>query len=142
MTILDAYAIVAFLLGGRAAPQVRTILRDGDAAVTTANLAEALYVSERRERVPVERVMQILDPLLGTAISVLPLDLHLSRRAAEIRVIHYNRSTRPISLADAILIASAAGEDLIATADADVLAVASAERIRTVPLNQERPHDR
>ena len=138
MTILDAYAVVAFLTGGPAAPQVRAILREGDAAVATANLCEALYVSERRAGIPVRRVMEVLDPLLGTAISMLALDLRLARRAADIRVIHYNRATRPISLADAILIASAAHEDAIATADPDVLAVAAEEHLQTVRLVQER----
>lgn len=138
MTLLDAYAVVAFLTGGPAAPQVRAILREGKSALATANLCEALYVSERRVGIPVRRAMEALDPLLGTAITVIALDLDLSHRAAEIRVSHYNRQTRPISLADAILIASAAREHAIATADPDILAVAEEEHLETVRLMQER----
>jgi hypothetical protein len=57
-----------------------------------------------------------------------------AQRAAEIRAQHYHRSKRPISLADAILIASAGPDDRIATADPDVLAVAGAEGLGVVRL--------
>ncbi|MFN8622563.1 MAG: PIN domain-containing protein [Chloroflexota bacterium] len=134
MTLLDAYALVAFLAGGPAAAQVRGILRDGDASVATANLAEALDVSQRLYGIKVERAMDLLDPIFGTALTSVPLDLAKARRAAEIRGRHHHRATRPISLADAILIASAAPGDRIATADPDVLAVAEAEGIETIPL--------
>ena len=137
MTILDAYALVAFLTGGAAASQVRTLLREGNAAVATTNLAEALYVSERRAGIPVARAMQVLDPLFSGVMAEVPIDARRARRAAEIRVAHYHRSRRPISLADAILIASTGPDDSIATADPDVLAVAEAERLRTVGLAHE-----
>jgi hypothetical protein len=45
VTLLDAYALIAFLVGGPATQDVRAILREGDAAVATANLVEALDVS-------------------------------------------------------------------------------------------------
>ena len=78
--------------------------------------------------------MEVLDPVFATSLGSLPLDLAVARRAAEIRVGHYHRSSRPISLADAVLIASAGPGARIATADPDVLAVAEAERIATVEL--------
>ena len=109
MTLLDAYALVAFLVGGPAASQVRALLREGDALVATANLAEALDVSQRLYGLPIVR-------------------------AARIRAEHYHRATRPISLGDAILVASATADSRIATADPDVLAVATAEGIATVEL--------
>jgi hypothetical protein len=46
----------------------------------------------------------------------------------------HHRASRPISLADAILVASASPGDRIATADPDVLAVAKAEAIATIAL--------
>ena len=137
MTILDEYALVAFLTGGPAAAQVRMILREGGAAVATANLAEALDVSERRAGIPVARSMQLLDPLFSGVLTEVPLDTRRARRAAEIRVAHYHRSRRPISLADAILVASARPEDRIATADLDVLDVAEAEQLTTLRLAGE-----
>jgi len=137
MTLLDAYALVAFLVGGPATPQVRAILREGDAAVATANLAEALDVSERVHGLPISRAMEIIEPLFEGPLAVIDLDLDLARRAAEIRVKHYHRSTRPISLADAVLIASVEADDRIATADPDVLAVAETEGIESLTLPEQ-----
>lgn len=134
MTLLDAYALVAFLVGGPAASQVRGLLREGGASVATANLAEALDVSARVYGLPIERVMEVLEPLLATALGSVPLDLVRARRAATIRARHYHRASRRISLADAILVASAGPGDRIATADPDVLAVAGAEAIATIAL--------
>lgn len=134
MILLDAYALIAFLVGGPAAPHVRALLREGDAVVATANLAEALDVSQRVHDLPIVRAMEILDPLLEGPLMARPLDVAVARRAAEIRASHYHRSSRPISLADAVLIASASGGDRIATADPDVLAVAQAEGLESVAL--------
>ncbi len=134
MTLLDAYALIAFLIGGPAAPAVRALLREGDAAVATANLVEVLDVSARVYGLRVARAIAILDPLFEGAIVSRPLDLPLACRAAEIRARHYHRSSRPISLADAVLIASTGPGDRVATADPDVLAVAAAEECETVAL--------
>lgn len=134
MTLLDAYALIAFLVGGPATPQVRAILRGGDAAVATANLVEALDVSQRVHGVAIPRAVEILEPLLEGPLTALPLDVAVARRAAEIRATHYHRSSRPIALADAVLIGSAKPDDRIATADPDVLAVAKAEKLESVAL--------
>jgi len=134
VTLLDAYAVVAFLVGGPAAPQVRGLLREGGTFVATANLAEALDVSARTYGLPIERAMEILEPLLDGTLGSVPLDLVRAQRAATIRARHYHRASRPVSLADAILVASAGPGDRIATADPDVLAVAQAEAIPTIIL--------
>ena len=134
MTLLDAYALIAFLIGGPAAAQVRAILREGDAGATTTNLAETLYVCERQYGLPIDDAMEALEPLFGPTFAALPLDVATARRAARIRARHYNRRTCPISLADAVLIASAASVDRIATADPDVLRVTRAEQLATVAL--------
>lgn len=134
MTLLDAYALVAFLVGGPATQQVRALLREGDTAVATANLAEALDVSERVHGLPIARAMEVLEPLLEGPVAVLHLDITVARRAAEIRARRYHRTSRPISLADAVLVASAGRGDRIATADPDVLAVARAEGLEALTL--------
>jgi predicted nucleic acid-binding protein len=134
VTLLDAYALIAFLVGGPATPQVRAILREGDAAVATANLVEVLDVSQRVYGLPIPRAVGILEPLLEGPLTAVPLDLTVAHRAAEIRARHYHRSSRPISLADAVLIGSAERGDRIATADPDVLAVAKAEKLESVAL--------
>jgi predicted nucleic acid-binding protein len=134
VTLLDAYALISFLVGGPATSEVRSILREGDAAVATANLVEVLDVSQRVHDVPIPRAVELLEPLLEGPLMAVPLDAARARRAAEIRATHYHRSSRPISLADAVLIASAQQGDRIATADPDVLAVADAEKLESVAL--------
>lgn len=135
MTLLDAYALIAFLVGGPATAQVRAILREGDAAVATANLAESLDVSERVHGLPIERALEVIDPLLDGALAVIPLDYEIAGRAAAIRAKHYHRSSRPISLADAVLLASAGPGDRVATADPHVLAIAVIEEVEPVELS-------
>lgn len=137
MTLLDAYALIAFLIGGPATPQVRATLREGDAAIATANLVEALDVSQRVHGLPIPRALEILDPLFESTLTAVPLDADIARRAAEIRASHYHRSSRPISLADAVLLASAKQGDRIATSDPDVLAVARVERLESVTLPEQ-----
>jgi predicted nucleic acid-binding protein len=134
VTLLDAYALIAFLVGGPATQQVRAILREGDAGVATANLVEVLDVSQRVYGVPTSRTLETLEPLLEGPLTAARLGLTVARRAADIRARHYHRSSRPISLADAVLIGSAESGDRIATADPDVLAVAEAEKIGSIVL--------
>jgi predicted nucleic acid-binding protein len=134
VTLLDAYAIVAFLAGGPAARPVRTLLDDHDVGVATANLAEALEVTERVYGVTVERSHEVLRPLLEGGICTIPLDARLARTTAEIRARHYHRSRCPISLADAVLIATADDGHRLATADPDLLVVAAARGIETIAL--------
>jgi predicted nucleic acid-binding protein len=117
VTLLDAYALIAFLIGGPAAAQVRSLLRDGGTAVATANLVEVLDVCERDNDLPIKRTMEILEPLFDGPLVAMSLDFAVAQRAAEIRARHYHRSSRAISLADAVLIASARQNDEIATAD-------------------------
>lgn len=137
MTLLDAYALVAFLVGGSAAPATRAVLRGGDSAVATANLAEALDVSQRVYGLATARSLEVLEPLFEDVLRPVPLDLARACRAADIRARHYHRSTCPISLADAVLVASAAGGDRIATADPHLLAVAEAEGVAVVTLPEQ-----
>lgn len=134
MTLLDAYALIAFVAGGPARGEVRDVLRSGDAAVATANLVEVLDVCSRVKGLAIERVLDVIDPLFESALREVPLDGERARRAAAIRAAHYHRERCPISLADAILLASTATGDRIATADPDVLAVASAEGIEPLAL--------
>lgn len=137
MILLDAYALIAFLTGGPAAGDVRGLLRSGEAGVATANLAEALDVSARVHGLPIARARDVLDPLFETTLIAVDLDRDTVRRSADVRARHYHRASRAISLADAILIASAGPGDRIATADAALLAVAEAEGRAAIALPSE-----
>lgn len=137
MTLLDAYALIAFLAGGPAAAEVRSLLREGDVGVTTTNLVEVLDVSERVRALPIPHAMEVLEPLFEGTLVAISLDLGHARRAAEIRARHYHRTTRPISLADAVLVAAARAGDRIATSDPDILAVAKDESVDAVALPEQ-----
>lgn len=139
MTLLDAYALIAFLVGGPAATEVRGILREGQAAIASTNLAESLDVSRRVHGLPIGSAMEIIEPLLEGPLTAIALDLPTARRAAEIRSRHYHRSKCPISLADAVLLATARPGDRLATADPDVLAVAPREEIEPLALPLSTP---
>ncbi|HEX3609454.1 MAG TPA: PIN domain-containing protein [Solirubrobacterales bacterium] len=134
MTVLDAYALIAYVIGGPAQEKVITLLREGKCTIATANLIEVFDVVGRQHDYPVGRVAEIVDPLFATSLSVVHLDEHLARRAGELRVEHYHRTRSPLSLADVVLIVSARSGDRIATADPDVLATASSLGVETVEL--------
>ncbi len=134
MTLLDAYALIAYVIGGPAQEQVQTILREGKTAIATANLVEVFDVAERVHGLPISRVSSVIEGLFATTLSLVALDERLAQRAAELRVEHYHRSRSPLSLADVILIASAQPGDRIATADLDVLSTAAELGIETIEL--------
>jgi predicted nucleic acid-binding protein len=134
LTFLDAYALIAFLIGGPSTEQVRAILREGATGIATANLVEALDVCERSYGIAVARTMDLLEPLFGGLLTAVSLDAATAVRAASLRARHYDRSTRPLSLADAILLASLRANDRLATADPHVLAVAAVEGLETTRL--------
>jgi predicted nucleic acid-binding protein len=134
MIVLDAYALVAFLTGGPASGSVRALLRGGETAVAAINLAEALDVAQRVRGLPIDAAREALEPLLEDVVQVLPVDTAIAFRAAAIRARHYHRRDRPISLADAVLVAACGVGDRVATSDPDVLAVAINESVGTVEL--------
>jgi predicted nucleic acid-binding protein len=113
---------------------VRAILREDESAMTTANILEVFDVSSRRYEVPPPRVARIVDPLFRRKIRAIPLDIAIALWAAEIRGRHYHRSSCPLSLADAILLASARPGDRIATADRAVLDTANVIGIEVLEL--------
>jgi predicted nucleic acid-binding protein len=134
VALLDAYALIAYVIGGPAQEKVRAILREGKTAIATANLVEVFDVAERVHGLPIPRAADVIEGLFAAALSVVQLDEHMARRAGELRVEYYHRSHSPLSLADVILLASAQPGDRIATADPDVLKTAATLGIETIEL--------
>lgn len=134
MTVLDAQGLVAFLTGEPAEPEVRSLLREGDVAITAVNLAEAIDVAARVRGVSPAEVRSALSLLTATALRVLPCDEDLAWAAGELRAAHYDARRRAVSVADCFMAAAAEGSDRVATADAGVLAVARAKGIEVVRL--------
>ena len=132
-TLIDASALIALLGAEPAAGEVQEMLRSG-AAMTTLNLAETIDRLKRRYGLELEHTRPVIEGLLEKSLILLPLGPTQAWRAGEIRAAHYHRSRCPISLADAVLVASAPAEGRIASSDGPLLSVAEREGIATVVL--------
>jgi predicted nucleic acid-binding protein len=137
-TLLDANALVAVILGEPGMEPVRSLLREGSAAMTAPNIVEVYDIATRREGLPIGRVAEVVEPLFESAIEQVAVDAGLARRAAEIRSEHYHRATCALSLADVILLAAVGSADRIATSDSAVLAVAAELGLETIELPASR----
>jgi predicted nucleic acid-binding protein len=132
-TLIDASALIALLGAEPAAGEVQEMLQRG-AAMTTLNLAEAIDRLKRRYGLGTERTRPVIEGLLGRSLILLPLEPSQAWRAGEIRAAYYHRSRCPISLADAVLMASAPPGGRIASSDGHLLEVAAKEGIATLAL--------
>ena len=111
------------------------LLAAGESAASSVNVAEALDVACRvyGAREPIVReAVELL--VAAELLTVSAPDLSIGNRAARLRIAHYRRRARPLSLADCFLIASAGHEDRIATTDPAVADVARAEGLDVVAL--------
>ena len=137
--LLDAFAVIALLRDEPAADEVETILRRGDAAMSAVNLAEALDVLQRIDRVDRARLEAITGPLISESVRVLVVDEPTARDGADVRARRYHRSRAPLSLADCLLLAAARQVDAtVATADRPLAKAAEAEGIDVAALSDSR----
>ncbi len=130
--LLDAYALVAYLRGERAAPAVRRLLWDGELVMSAVQLAEVLDRMERVHGIACDEV-EVAVSALG--IEVLSADYPVASEAGRLRARHYVATGRTFSLADSFCAATAvlAGA-AVATADPVLLSVAEAEGCAVVRL--------
>lgn len=128
MTVLDAYAVLAFLRGEPAAENVRPLLEGGGAALTAVGLAEVLDHLIRLAGAAEDDAA--LDLAQLGLLDAIPLDAGVGAAAGRLRARHYHRTRCPVSMADCIAAESARrlGRPL-ATADPDLLTVCHHESI-------------
>ncbi len=139
MIVLDAYAVIALLGGERSAKDVSGLLADGATAVPAPNLAEAADRLARIHGISVARTRNAVELLeQSTDLHVRAAERPHAWRAAELRVKHYHRTRRPLSLGDCLLLAMTGVQDTLASADSHVLAVANEERIAWIALPDSR----
>jgi predicted nucleic acid-binding protein len=138
-TLIDASALIALLGAEPAAREVQELLNRG-AAMTTLNLAEAIDRLKRRYSLEIEQTRPVIEGLLAKSLTLLPLGPAQAWRAGEIRAAHYHRSRCPISLADAVLVASAPAGGRIASSDGVLLGVAASEGVATAALPDSMGH--
>jgi PIN domain nuclease of toxin-antitoxin system len=132
-TVLDAYALIAFVLDEPAAPDVEALLRRGPTGLTSVNYAEVLDRLVRGRGMPHGEVTSVIGPLLDERVERIDTDFRLASAAGLLRARHYHRVRCPLSLADCVCLAAAVGGRL-ATADGSMLRTAGVEGIETVPL--------
>jgi len=133
VTLLDAYALVA---DEPAAEEVEQLLRTGNCQVAIVNLAEAIDICGRVHGLPGDEVRGALEPLfLGGVLAAAAPGESDAWLAARICGAHYDRRSRPLSLADCFLLAQAlrmgAG---IATADPPLAQVGRTEGCEIIAL--------
>jgi PIN domain nuclease of toxin-antitoxin system len=127
VTVLDAYAIIAYLRGEGSADEVAALLRERPllAAANAAEVVDQMVRVWGRDGDDVEGDLA----LLGHAgLRVQGLDAELALAAGRLRAAHYRRRDRAISLADCVAAATALAVGApLATADPALAAVVRAE---------------
>jgi uncharacterized protein with PIN domain len=137
--LLDAYALTALLAEEPAADEVARLIAAGGAVVASPNLAEAADRLGRVHRIAVSDMRAAVESLeQSTDLHVRAAEQAHAWRAAELRVRHYHRTRRPLSLGDCLLLAMARDRDRVATADGDLLATAEDEHIDWIALPDSR----
>lgn len=137
MTVLDAQAVVALLLGEPAADEVAALVRDTGhpASISAVNVAEVVDVLVRVMGRTHEEVIEKLDWLSAGGLIVMPVDESIGRIAGRIHARRYHRRDRPLSMADCVALATAiTHREPIATSDPPLAATAIAEGCDVVPL--------
>ena len=126
MTVLDAYAVLAYLKDEPAASEVRALLSDRDASLTAIGIAEVLDHLVRI--VGADEEDAALDIAQLDLLDGIGLDSRTAVAAGRLRARHYHRTRCPVSLADcfAAEVARPQGHTL-ATSDPHLLDVYHAE---------------
>lgn len=133
MTVLDAYAVIAYLRDEPAAPSVARLLASGEAALTAVGVGEVFDQLVRVAGGDEEEVsldLAELGLLDGIGISAA-----LGAAAGRLRARCYHRTRCPVSMADCLL--AETGRVLarpIATSDPHLLGVCHAEGIGVLVL--------
>ena len=90
MTLLDAYAVLAFLKAEAAAPEVRALLAGGDASLTSLGVAEVIDHLVRI--VGADEEDAALDVAQLDLLDGLAVDAAMGLAAGRLRSRHYHRS--------------------------------------------------
>jgi ribonuclease VapC len=142
MTVLDAYAVIAYLRGEPSADEVAELLH-GPAVLTSVNAAEVGDQMVRVFRADPDAVEADLALLIHAGMTVLPVSYELGMEAGRIRAGRYHRDRAAVSLADCVAASAAlATRQPLATADPALAAVLRAEGGDVHPLpdsNGNRP---
>lgn len=141
MTVLDAYAVVAYLRGETASDDVEALLRS-PTWLAAVNAAEVMDQLVRVDGQDPDEVEIRLATLRIDGMTVEPAAEELAIVAGALRARHYHRSTRAVSLADCFAAATALAMDQpLATADPHLLDLMRCENGTVRPLPPRGPSD-
>lgn len=141
MTVtLDAYAVIAYLRGEAASDRVAELLAKPTlvAAVNAAEVIDQLVRVWQRDRDDVEVALAMLG---RTGLEIVDATETIAMAAGRLRATHYDRRSRPVSMADCFAAATAlAAGDRLATSDPHLIDVLRAEGGEVVALPDCRGH--
>ncbi len=133
MTVLDAYAVIAYLRDEPAADQVRPLLEAPDSALTAVGLGEVLDHLVRLAGADEDDA--VLDLAQLGLLDAVAVNAETGSAAGRLRARHYHRTRCPISMADCVAAETArATSQPLATADPHLLDVCDIENIDVMPL--------
>ena len=138
MTVLDAYAVIAYLRGEPSAPEVAELLR-GQPLLTSVNAAEVGDQMVRVFGADPDGIEADLALLSHAGLRMLPVSYDLAMAAGRIRARRYHRERAAVSLADCVAAAAALAHRLpLATADPALATMLRAEGGDVHPLPDSR----
>ncbi|MFZ0835593.1 MAG: PIN domain-containing protein [Mycobacterium sp.] len=135
MTVLDAYAVLAYFRGETAADEVAGLLRSRT-VLSAANAAEVVDQLVRVYGRDADYVHGDLALLTHAGLETAPVTDSLGFHAGRLRARHYHRQRMPVSLADCIAAATALDRrQPLATSDPALAELVRAEagEIRGLP---------
>lgn len=133
MTILDAYAVLAYLKDEPAAVEVRPLLDGDDASLTALGVAEVLDHLVRL--VGADEEEAALDLAQLNLLDGIPVDSRIGIHAGRLRARHFHRRRCAVSLADCVAAElSRSRVEALATSDPQLLDVCDAEGIGVIVL--------
>ena len=133
MTVLDAYAVIAYLRAEPAAAEVRALLDSGASALTAVGVAEVLDHLVRLAGADEEDAA--LDLAQLGLLDGVTVDSNLGRAAGRLRARRYHRSRCAVSMADCIAAEAARQETTgLATSAPHLLDLCRIEDIPAIVL--------
>jgi PIN domain nuclease of toxin-antitoxin system len=133
VTVLDAYAVLAYLKRERAATEVRPLLGLADSSLTALGVGEVLDHLVRLAGANEEDAT--LDLAQLGLIDGIDVDSTIGAAAGRLRARYYHRTRCPVSLADCVAAEVARGRgQALATSDVPLLDVCNAEGIAVTVL--------
>lgn len=134
MTVLDSYALIAYLRGEPSAGEVAGLLR-GPAILTSVNAAEVRDQMVRVFGADEDGIEADLALLCHAGLTVQAVTYELGIQAGRIRARRYHRERAAVSLADCVAAAAAlASGSALATCDPALAAVLRTEGGKIHPL--------